>query len=68
MTRGFRLEVGEEERKFSRCHGIAEREDREPGGGGLETERRERIFVEECGTVESPCLGISKAGGEPSVV
>jgi hypothetical protein len=48
------LEAGEEERKSSRYHKIAERENRDPGGGGSETERRERIFVEECGTVESP--------------
>jgi len=48
------LEAGEEERKSSRCHEITERENREPEGGGPETERRERIFVEEYGTVESP--------------
>jgi hypothetical protein len=55
------LEAGEEEMKSSWCQEIAERENRDPGGGGPETERRERKFVEECGTVESPCLEISKA-------
>jgi hypothetical protein len=48
------VEAGEEEKKSSRCHEIAERENREPEGGGPETERREKIFVEECETVESP--------------